>query len=53
MWGDVKYQRRQEALYHLLRAFTDHFDSFPSQLMTDVPLIPLASSTAFNLAYVL
>lgn len=51
--GDVKYLRRKEALYYVLRAFTNLFDSFPSQLITGVPLIPLGSSTVYNLAYAL
>jgi len=34
-------------------AFTNHFDSRPSQLMTGVPLIPLGPSTVYNLAYAL
>lgn len=29
LWGDVKYLRRKEALYYVLRAFPNHFDSFP------------------------
>lgn len=51
--GDVKYLRRKEALYYVLRAFTNLFDSFPLQLMAGVPLIPLGSSTVYNLAYAL
>lgn len=50
---DVKHLRKKEVLYHVLRVFTNHFDSFPSLLMTGVPLIPLRSSTVYNLAYAL